>query len=512
MRSLQDYIDIYSTIARNLNYQGDSVEVLTQMLANASYISEIENIAYVQEASLEKATLINSKIQHCMNDMYSVYRGSCPRVIIKFRPTKYFSFNVFDEIVSSNSFKVYYLGYYSGDSATTSSSVGMQTVSNVAGFIYSPVTIPPAINETDTYTIVGLLAKEVVNQTWSLDQSNTYYVNCLEEDLSSDLWVKVNDNYFDVTREFSDHILNGDIFDLTLPSFGSRLYVADIFKDSAALQREETQTPANTKIEATYYKYSELDSYNESELRKISIKGGELVAFDEELTDRGYTEISTGISCISEVSRDDVTTIHYKANRDRYVNSILRSNSDIGVVLEEMYPDKVKSGGTSYIFNTSGDNTSYIDIYYVPQVSNNLLTEAEIEEFRTTRQAYYITNTINVQKGAQYTAIFNIDLELYQNSNVDSEVKDILDSYGEKFNTDLTENLEEIRSLISKISNVKKIIEIDIAYTGEDGQIIEDFEDKTKANEEGIIEIDLRTSYFQINYVINSIIQSNNSN
>ena len=54
MRSLQDYIDIYSTIARNLNFQGDSVEVLTQMLANASYISEVENIAYAQESSLEK--------------------------------------------------------------------------------------------------------------------------------------------------------------------------------------------------------------------------------------------------------------------------------------------------------------------------------------------------------------------------------------------------------------------------------------------------------------------------
>ena len=512
MRSLQDYIDIYSTIARNLNFQGDSVEVLTQMLANASYISEVENIAYVQEASLEKATLINSKIQHCMNDMYSVYRGSCPRVIIKFKPTKYFSFNVFDEIVSSNSFKVYYLGYYSGDSATTSSSVGMQTVSNVAGFIYSPVTIPPAINDTDTYTIVGLLAKETVNQTWSLDQSNTYYVNCLEEDLSSDLWVKVNDNYFDVTREFSDHILNGDIFDLTLPSFGSRLYVADIFKNSATLQRTETQTPANTKIEATYFKYSTLDSYNESELRKISIKGGELVSLDQDFLDRGYTELSTGITCLSEVGRDDVTTIHYKANRDRYVNSILRSNSDIGVVLEEMYPDKVKSGGTSYIFSTSGDNTSYIDIYYVPQVSNNLLTEAEIEEFRNTRQAYYITDTINVQRGAQYTAIFNIDLELYQNSNVDSEVKDILDSYGEKFNINLRENLEEIKSLISKISNVKKIIEIDIVYTGEDGQTIENFEDKIVPNEEGITEIDLRTSYFQINYVINSIIQSSSNN
>lgn len=499
MRSLQDYIDIYNNIAKNLNLQGDSVEVLTQMLANASYISEVENIAYAQEASLEKATLVNSKIQHCMNDMYSVFRGSCPRVIIKFKPTKYFSFNVFDEIVSSNTFKVYYLGYYS-DKGTTTYSTGMQTVSNIEGFIYSPITIPPAINDEDTYTIVGLLAKETVNKTWSLDQNNTYYVNCLEENLSSDLWVKVNDNYFDATREFSDHILNGNIFDLTIPSFGSRLYVADIFKDpSLSLQREEQQTPANTKIEAFYFKYSELSSYSESELKKISIKGGELVSFDSSwLSERGYEEISTGISCLSEVPRDEVITIHYKANRDRYVNSILRSNSDIGVVLEEMYPTKVKSGGTSYVFNTEGDN-SYIDIYYVPYSNNNLLTESEIQDFINTRTAYYITDTIRVTKGSQYTAIFSIDLELYQNSNVDEEVKDILLSYGDKFNINLEESMEEIKSLISKISNVKKIVGIDVIYTGEDGQTIEEVDT-----------IDRRTSYFQINYVINSIIQTSN--
>ena len=500
MRSLQDYIDIYSTIAKNLNLQGDSVEVLTQMLANASFISEVENISYAQEASLEKATLVNSKIQHCMNDMYSVYRGSCPRVIIKFKPTKYFSFNVFDEIVSSNNFKIYYLGYYSEGSTSTSSSTGMKTVSGIDGFIYSPVTIPPAISDEDTYTVVGLLAKETVNKTWSLDQSNTYYVNCLDENLSSDLWVKVNDDYFEVTREFSDHILSGDIFDLTLPSFGSRLYVADIFKNSDSLSREETQTPANTKIEALYFKFSELSSYNESELKKISIKGTELVSFDNTfLSDRGYEELSTGICCLDEIPRDDVTTIHYKANRDRYVNSIIRSNSDIGVVLEEMFPDKVRSGGTNYIFNSVGENQSYINIYYVPYYNNNLLTESEIQEFITTRSSYYITDTIIVNKGSQYTAIFNIDLELYQNSNVDSEVKDILDSYGNKFNMDLEDSLEEIKSLISKISNVKKIIGIDITYTSEDGQIIEN-----PGN------IDETTSYFQINYVINSIVQSSN--
>ena len=44
MRTLQDYISIYREVAQNLGIGGDSVEVLVQLLANASYINEGENI------------------------------------------------------------------------------------------------------------------------------------------------------------------------------------------------------------------------------------------------------------------------------------------------------------------------------------------------------------------------------------------------------------------------------------------------------------------------------------
>jgi hypothetical protein len=87
MNSKQDYINIYRKICTGLDIYGDSAELLIQLLAEATYISEVEHVVYTQEASLEKASLLNSKIQHCMNDMYSVYRGSCPRVIFRFTPS-----------------------------------------------------------------------------------------------------------------------------------------------------------------------------------------------------------------------------------------------------------------------------------------------------------------------------------------------------------------------------------------------------------------------------------------
>lgn len=494
MKSLQDYIEIYRGIARNLNLQGDSVEMIAQMLANASYISEVENISYAQESSLERATLINSKIQHCMNEMYSVFRGSCPRVIIRFKATKYFSFNIFDEISSSNNFKIYYLGYY-GD-AETKVSQGMKAVAgeDTKGFIYSPTIIQPSETDDDVYTIIGLLAKERVDKSWTLNSSNTYYVNCTENDLSSDLYVKVGDSFRDVTRVFADHILNGDIFDLTLPSFGMRLYTPDIFRET--FDRKATETPANTVISASIYKYSTLDSYNASELKQIKIKGAVLKTFPNEfLTKYGYSEISSGVITVPEVERDSVSTIHYQANRDRYVNSIIRSNADIGTVLEETYPEKIRKGGTTYEFRSSSSDIPELTIYYIPQATTNLLTEAEITSFSSSRAAYYITNEINILKGRMYKANLNIRLEIYQNDDMSKDISDIMSKYENKFGINLDDKKEEMKSLLSKVSNIKQVTSLDVIYTNENGEVIS--REEIYGN---------KFSYFNISYTINSSI------
>ena len=112
MKSVQDYIDRYKGVVKNLGYAGESADILIQLLANASWIGEVENASYMAESSLEKASLINSKIQHCVDMMYSVYRGACPRVIMKIKPTKYLTLNPYDPIIESSNFRIYYLGYY----------------------------------------------------------------------------------------------------------------------------------------------------------------------------------------------------------------------------------------------------------------------------------------------------------------------------------------------------------------------------------------------------------------
>lgn len=496
MRTLQNYRDIYREIADNLGLQGDSVELLVQLLSQASYISEVENISYTQEASLERASLINSKIQHCMNEMYSVFRGSCPRVILNFKPTKYFSLNVFDKIVTSNNFNVYYLGYLPQTPEQSEDYAGRVAVEE--GFVYGPTTIPPAIGE-ETYTIIGLIAKETAQEEWTIDKNNTYYVDTEASGLSNDMWVKINGSFWASTRLFSEHIVDSKVFDLTLPSFSSRLYVADLFRET--MDRSRVTTETNLGLEAFYFKYSTLDSYNNAELRKINMKGAVAVPFTTDfLTSRCYEETEPGLILLPERKRDGLETIHYKANRDRYVNSVLRSNSDIGTVLEEMYPDKIVSGGTTYEFKAVDGGSNLLNIYYIPKAGQNLLSTSEIENFISEKKAYYITDTINVYKGYQYTAIFNIVLELYKNEDVNEEVAGILDKYGNKFGVELAgaDIQEEIKSLISKISNVKQIKDFKVSFTDESGKDV-------KEQMEGT---DIKNVYFKVNYVIDSTIQS----
>jgi len=496
MNSKQDYINIYRKIATGLDLYGDSAELLIQLLAESTYISEVEHVVYMQEASLEKSTLLNSKIQHCMEDMYSVFRGSCPRVILRFTPTKYFDLKPFDELIVGNGFKVYYLGFWD-PSSSEESQPGTESVALMDGFVYGPKVIPPSLSGEDVYTLIGLIAKETSQGEWSTDESNTYYVENLGEDLSSDMWVKIQGTWWPVTRNFSQHITDSYVFDLTLPSFGSRLYVADILR-SGAYKRDSIETQANVQVEATWYIYSLLSSYNQAELKKLVIKGTVPVSFGSPF--QGFAEVSPGLILVPESSRDTVSTIHYKANRDRYVNSIIRTNSDIGTVLEETYPKSIKPGGTSYQFFT-GSKGSGLRIYYVPQDSTKLLTEEQITDFRDNKGGYYVTPNLTVLPGSRYTAIFNLDLELYYNDSIDTELSNLLSVYQYAFGMNLDEKSDEIKGLINKISNVKQISGFYISYLSDSGKTLDDDEVQEMYK-------NLDTIYYEIDYVINSRVQT----
>lgn len=495
MKSLQDYINTYRKIAENLNIVGDSAEMLIQLLANATYISEVENLSYAKEASLEKASLMSSKIQHCMNEMYSVFRGQCPRAILKFKPTKYFNLNVFDTIVTSNNFKIYYLGYYTGkkdiEKIAEEGSDSIAAIDN--GFVYGPKTIYPEENDN---IIIGLIAKETYTNEWTTTEDNPYYVEADAENLSNDLWVKLNGDFVDTTRIFSEHITDKKIFDLTIPSFGSRLYVADVLRNTDNINKDTIVTQTNVNIKATWFKYSSLSDYNNSELKRITVKGGEMTSYlntkdnEDFMKARGFDEeVTKGLLLVDSSDRDTIQSIHYKANRDRFVNSIIRSNSDIGAVLEETFPENVEPNGTSYDFGND------LTIYYVPREGNQISQEKKTD-FIKNKKSYFVTDSVKIQEGTKVVANFDIEVILY-NSKTDEEdtlnddISEILSQYENKFEVNLDDKKEEIKSLISKVSNVKVVKNLTIRYNTNDEKI----------------PTNLKNTYFKIQSMISSEIQ-----
>lgn len=551
MKNLQDFINRYNKIAQNLGYSGESVEVLVQLLANASYVSEVEDITYLQESSLEKCTLPNSKIQHCMDNMYSVFRGSCPRVIMKIKPTTYLTLKPFDLIQESSNFSVYYLGYYKlmdyktdinrgdllsqGNIIDSSNNAGSINISGPSivdftnlsglddletdqinsGFIYSGITFKPSIAD-ESYIIICMLSPKSHTIEKTIDSRNTYYIDCPIDNLSNDVSVSINDQQVGVTRNFADHILKPMeyVFDLTLPSFGSRIYTANYFSNQEKLDRSDVLgTLANTKIKATFFEWSVLEDYNKSELKRLSYRGAELLPFNSEwlrlklLTE---SDSGSGICFVKEVERDNLNTIHYKSARDRYVGSIIRSNSDIGTLLEEDFPEYIKTGGTSYVFSTTGSINSSLTIYYIPKNESKLIPLVSedpsnkinsIQDFIDNKRAYYIiTRDINVEKGSRYTVNFNISLELYRNSNEDlnNEIGKILKStYERKFNIVFNQDvISEVRSLVSKFSNVKKINSLSITFLDNRGREVSN------------LDYNAMTSYFDVNYSISTLVSN----
>ena len=514
MKTLNDYISEYSDIAKRLGYQGESINLLTQFLANASYISEVENIAYAREASIDKALLMNSKIQHCMNDMYSVYRGHCPRIILSVRFLRPVSFVLYDEIIKSSRFSIYYIGYYTKSELPDPETGEYKWTYNMGNLMHN--------NLESTCYIVGFLSPQKWTSANTTNLYDSYYIESPSDakNLSNDVCVSIDQggtiDHPIASRVFSDHIKDPkkNVFDLTTTDYGSRIYFIDYILnelEQGSTWPENTGSTndgaSNVSISVNFYEYSQLDDYNLSEVQKLQLKGGELIPYNTSQDSvflygkQGWPE--RGLIFIPETPRDMLTTIHYKANRSRHLSTILRSNSDVGHILEELYPDKVQSGRTYFEFEMHGD-ANRLMIYYIP-IGNGLSSE-EIEEFKTKRTAYYVidkedTDGISVISGIKWIAKFNISLELYKNTseNYYTIVKEKLENYENKFGIVFSDELiNEIKADLAKIPNVKNILEFNLSFEDSVGNIIN-----------SVDEVEFPKSvYYEVKSTISTVVRS----
>jgi hypothetical protein len=166
-------------------------------------------------------------------------------------------------------------------------------------------------------------------------------------------------------------------------------------------------------------------------------------------------------------------------------------------LLEEYFPNIVLTGGTTYKFTSNENGESLLTIYYIPQGESRITLEDK-DNFLNDRYAYFVTDELYINPGICYDVTYNIDVELFENTSVDEEIKSILNSYSKKFDINLEEKASEISSLISKISNVKIVRGISKDYT-RNGELVTDL-DKIYEDSSNV--------YFNISAKINSIIKS----
>ena len=378
MKSLNDYLQQFRNIAINLGLYGDTVELLSQFLANASYINEVENITYSQEATLDRCVKLNSKIEHCVDRMYSVYRGNCPRIILKFYSQSYFNIQPFDRVYSGSNWNLYYLGYFDEE---------------IDDFSYTSKVISP-LGETQAYTIMCILSPGPKTRSWEI--TDQVYLENTDSNLSNDVYVTSTFGNQtiekQVTRDFSDYILseNDDnplIFDLTIPGYGSRLY-SDNFGEKG------------TVIRANYFTFCSVSDFNLKDLTKIYLNGTTPAEFSSEefLIPKGYVEIEKGIVIVPETPADDLKSLHYRANKHRFANSIIRSNSDVGFLLSEMYPNKVSLKGASYVFDAPEPSKEVIETttqqFVIPEGNQAIMSSVKTLLDKN-QNLYYICNNSN---------------------------------------------------------------------------------------------------------------------
>lgn len=449
MKSIQDYRNIYREIASNLGIQGDSVELLVQLLAQHSYINEVENASYLREASMESAVLMNSKIQHCMDDMYSVFRGECPRLILNFIPLNVLNFHRYDEVAVSSNFRLYYLGY----------------VDEEGNYIYDDCSFYPSLTSNTSenqYQIITLLSQDKVEKEWTTNYLNLYYIDCLEENLSNDMYLTHENQIVPVTRDFATHIVKNQVFDLTLPSFSSRLYIADSQFSKIGEEAEE-----NLNLKATYFIYTTLDSINENEIGRVSISGMKLINPNDK------EDFTNGIKKIAEKTRDSVYSLHYKASKDKFISTMIRSNDDICRLFKETFIGYISTNGVIYDYSKDTDNTVRIK-YILANDKTPDIPEKEKTAFEMNAAAYYITDLLKLEKIDPPQVYLNLELVLYNNvdsSELGTSIQDIVDKYSRSFlEKDLDEIVPEIKGQVEKISCIKyvKVCKFDHAESNED--------------------------------------------
>lgn len=109
MKSLSTYKLELTEIAARLGYSGIVVDMITSLLAYSIHENDFNNMIRANEMDPDKSTRINNIIDFAISRMYSIYRGTNPKILLTIRADLYQQLTKHQLIWSGKGFNVYNL-------------------------------------------------------------------------------------------------------------------------------------------------------------------------------------------------------------------------------------------------------------------------------------------------------------------------------------------------------------------------------------------------------------------
>lgn len=479
MKSYNEILEDLGKIAEDLRLTGDAVELNKRIAAYVYYHSQIDITNAVRERSMNTAFLMNSKIAACMDNMYSVFRGTNPILTANGVVTAEVGFNKFEEAYSSNTFKLYASQAYSYKPDTEDSNK-IQSLQFI-------------VSKEDLLDIS--LNKASVDAT-----SWPYYIDLkldtkvLASDLSEHIYFydEETGNEINWTRIFTEHAASQEsdrlLFVLTLPDYGIRIYRKGNFRD-------------NDKIHIKVIPYSCIRDINLFDMRKVVIDGLTLRSknYQANRDDESYNQTinvsdegdykSSGLNrdnfkmwLYTEVARQDKESLPYQANFSGRSSASIISNNDILFLFSETFINRILS--CNFEASPTGDQ---LNIYYVQNPNADEISDNEKSEFLNKYDKYSLANSVSAISEGNVVNL-NIGITFVSNGSVSiaEDVKNICDRYNNKLGQTL--NLKEFEAQVNKLTGVSYVESISVV-----------------GSSETVFEL-AKSQYFNINVTLNQVI------
>jgi hypothetical protein len=438
MKSIQEIEEELREVAKSNNLTGDSVELIIKLLAYNQYESNVSTRISLLEALPSRAVNINSKIQHAVDEMYSIYRGKNSKLNVTIKVTGNLNLEQYEEVYSDTNNTLYYSHVTTSDGEV----------------IYGDYTFTYG----QTYILNLIKAEEVISEEVSVDSSNVYLLESLSDNISEDLTLTPNINTsisLSTTKSFGEHIDNSLLstntdplyMDLTTANYGVRFY-------------SPLSTGFNSSINyiLTYIPYFQEDVI-EDFLNKMVIDGAE-IDYDLFSVER-YTEIESEENFL------------YNLNKNTLVQSRIRTNSDILDEFKSLFSHKILDSSLGE-YDTQND---ILKINYIPKNSNSPvgtssvyeITDIEKEDY-ISKALYYVTKNVEVTPLYDHTSsqILNIQLSMIVTQRVDT---DLISSYLSGIEYSLGKTFSP-NQFLGHVNNIEGVVYSDLIVTDVNNNLI----------------------------------------